>query len=300
MKLVSFESDGKIKTGNVVGEKVLDLNGAYDLYTNSKGEKKSRAISDLLSDMLKYLQNKEDAIQITQKITKYVMNNLESSKHVTYDLEKVNLMAPIPNPQKAMITGPSWKKHIREGRVPEFIFVLKPPTAVIGPGDDIIIPKNPKQVVTEVELAIVVGKPGRYISQDEAWDHIAGFTVFNDVTDMGLYREGTPRAVIRAKSYDTFAAIGPCITLKEHIGDVQNLELKLRLNGEERVKIKTSEMIYPISHFLASVSEVMTLQVGDIVSTGCPQVIPVKPGDSVEAEIENIGILKNQFVAWKD
>jgi len=300
MKLVTINVDGRRKIGSLIEGKVLDLDKAYDLYIKSKGEEKSPVVSAAFSDMINLLKNIEDIKPISKKISEFAMKNLEISKHVLYGLEKVNLKAPIPNPPKTMITGPSWKQHIEEDRIPEFIFVLKPPTAVIGPGDNIIIPKKPKQIVTEVELAIVIGRPGRYITQEEAWSHIAGFTIFNDVTDMGLYNEHTPRAVIRSKSYDTFAAIGPCITLKEQMGDVQNLELKLRLNNEERVRIRTSDMIYPITHFIANVSEVMKLQVGDVISTGCPQEIPVQPGDSVEAEIENIGILKNQFVEWKD
>ena len=299
MRLVTFEAGGEMRVGSLSGGRVLDLRRAYVQYSSSEGLEKSPVMEAAFSDMIAFLSNREEAVPLSESIHDYAASEPKSSSELLLDLDELRLKAPIPNPPKAMITGPSWKAYVREGRVPEFIFILKPPTALIGPGDDIIIPRNPKQVVTEVELAIVVGKPGRYLSQDEAWDHIAGFTVFNDVTDYGLYTERTPAAMIRAKSYDTFAAIGPCITLKEQIGDVQDLELTLRLNGEERVRISTGEMIYPIAHFVASVSEVMTLQVGDVISTGCPQVVPVEPGDSVEAEVENIGVLRNQFVEWK-
>lgn len=299
MRLVTFEAGGETRVGSLSGDKVLDLRRAYDQYSGSEGLEKSPVMEAAFSDMISFLRNREDAVPLSESIHDFVASEPELSRKLLSDPEGLRLKAPVPNPPKAMITGPSWKSYIRDGRVPEFIFILKPPTAIIGPGDDIIIPRNPKQVVTEVELAIVVGKPGRYLSQDEAWGHIAGFTVFNDVTDYGLYTERTPAAMIRAKSYDTFAAIGPCITLKEQIGDVQDLELTLRLNGEERVRISTGEMIYPMAHFVASVSEVMTLQVGDVISTGCPQVVPVEPGDSVEAEVENIGVLRNRFVEWK-
>jgi acylpyruvate hydrolase len=300
MKLITFELKGKTKIGALFGDRVLDLQKAYDIYSTSKGKGKSLELKTAFSDMISFLGNGDKTIPLSKDILNYVEKNAEISKKLFVDFKKVNLKAPIPHPPKAMISGPSWKRSIKEGRIPEFIFLLKPPTAVIGPGDDIRIPRNPVQIVTEVELAIIIGKPGRYIPQDKAWDHIAGFTVFNDVTDMGLYREQTPPKVIRSKSYDTFAVIGPCITLKDQMGDVQNIELKLRLNGEERVRIKTNEMIYPLTHFVSSVSETMTLQVGDVISTGCPMTIPVKPGDVVEAEIENIGILKNQFVEWKE
>jgi 2-keto-4-pentenoate hydratase/2-oxohepta-3-ene-1,7-dioic acid hydratase in catechol pathway len=299
MRLVTYEVSGETRVGSLHDDGVLDLKAAYDLYSSSEGLGKSPVMEAAFSDMIAFLRNRESAVPLSESIHDYVASETKSSSELILDLNDLRLKAPIPNPLKAMITGPSWKAYVRDGRVPEFIFILKPPTALIGPGDDIVIPRDPKQVVTEVELAIVVGKPGRYLSQDEAWDHIAGFTVFNDVTDYGLYTERTPAAMIRAKSYDTFAAIGPCITLKEQIGDVQDLELTLRLNREERVRISTGEMIYPIAHFVASVSEVMTLQVGDVISTGCPQVVPVEPGDSVEAEVENIGVLRNRFVEWK-
>jgi 2-keto-4-pentenoate hydratase/2-oxohepta-3-ene-1,7-dioic acid hydratase in catechol pathway len=299
MRLVTYEAGGETRVGSLHDGKVLDLKAAHDLYSSSEGLGKSPVMEAAFSDMIAFLRNREAAVPLSESIYDYVASEPKSSVELLLDLNDLRLKAPISNPPKAMITGPSWKAYVREGRVPEFIFILKPPTALIGPGDDIIIPRNPKQVVTEVELAIVVGKPGRYLSQEEAWGHIAGFTVFNDVTDYGLYTERTPAAMIRAKSYDTFAAIGPCITLNEQVGDVQDLELTLRLNGEERVRISTGEMIYPMAHFVASVSEVMTLQVGDIISTGCPQVVTVEPGDSVEAEVENIGVLRNRFVEWK-
>jgi 2-keto-4-pentenoate hydratase/2-oxohepta-3-ene-1,7-dioic acid hydratase in catechol pathway len=299
MRLVTYEADGETRVGSLHDGRVLDLKGAYDRYSRAESLEKSPVMEAAFSDMIAFLRYREEAVPLSESIHDYVASEPKSTSELLLDLDESRLKAPIPNPPKAMITGPSWKTYVREGRIPEFIFILKPPTALIGPGDDIVIPRNPKQVVTEVELAIVVGKPGRYLSQDEAWDHIAGFTVFNDVTDYGLYTERTPAAMIRAKSYDTFAAIGPCITLKEQIGDVQDLVLTLRLNGEERVRISTGEMIYPITHFVASVSEVMTLQVGDVISTGCPQVVPVEPGDSVEAEVENIGVLRNRFVEWK-
>jgi len=300
MRVVTFSVNGERKMGSLIEKGVLDLDKGCDPYVKARGGKKSQAVLAGLRDMIDFLKNREEIVPLSEKISKYVMGEPDLSERFVYDLGEIDLEAPVPNPPKTMITGPSWKQYVREGQVPEFIFILKPSTALVGPGDDIVIPKSPKQVVTEVELAIVMGKPGRYIAEEDAWNHIAGFTVFNDVTDYGLYSERTPAAMIRAKSYDTFAAIGPCITLKEQMGDVQNLELKLRLNGEERVRIRTSDMIYPITHFITRVSEVMTLQVGDVISTGCPQVIPVKPGDSVEAEIENIGVLKNQFVEWKD
>ncbi|UCD45736.1 MAG: fumarylacetoacetate hydrolase family protein [Candidatus Bathyarchaeota archaeon] len=296
MRLVTFREGRELKVGALIDGAVLDLRGAFDHLSKEVQPMMDHAFND----MKIILKHFPEAMPVMQELISSVEGDSNLERKFLKQREEVQLTAPIPRPSKTMITGPSWRQYIRDGRVPDFIFILKPPTAIIGPGDDIVFPRDQEEIVTEVELAIVVGKPGRYIGEEEAWDHIAGFTVFNDVTDYGLYTRRTPSAMIRAKSYDTFAAMGPCITTREQIGDVHDLELVLRLNGEERVRVNTSEMIYPITHFVASVSEVMTLRVGDVISTGCPQVVPVQPGDSVEAEIENIGVLRNQFVNWKE
>jgi 2-keto-4-pentenoate hydratase/2-oxohepta-3-ene-1,7-dioic acid hydratase in catechol pathway len=296
MRLVTFRDGLELKVGALADGGVLDLKGAFDHLSKEV----QPSMEHVFNDMKSLLKHLPEAMPVMQELFSGTEGDPNLERRFLKDRDEVQLTAPIPRPSKTMITGPSWKQYIRDGKVPDFIFILKPPTAIVGPGDDIVFPRDPEQIVTEVELAIVVGKPGRYISEEEAWGHIAGFTVFNDVTDYGLYTRRTPPAMIRAKSYDTFAAIGPCITPREQIGDVQDLELVLRLNSEERVRVNTGEMIYPISHFVASVSEVMTLQVGDVISTGCPQVVSVEPGDSVEAEIENIGVLRNQFVNWKE
>ena len=299
LRYSTFEVDGDSRLGLLLEDGVLDLHKAYEWSSWASGDVDPRLVSSFKS-MGALLRNRELAHAEARAILESVINTSDAPDHLYHGLDDVRLRPPILKPQKAMISGPSWKSYVRDGKVPDFIFVLKPPTALIGNGDEIVFPRECKEIVTEVELAIVVGRSGRYIPREEAWEHIAGFTVFNDVTDMGLYSERTPRAVIRAKSYDTFASVGPCLVMREEIGDVGDLELRLRLNGEERVRISTREMLYPMSHFVSSVSEVMTLQPGDIISTGCPLWVPVEPGDTVEAEVENIGVLRNSFVAWSD
>jgi 2-keto-4-pentenoate hydratase/2-oxohepta-3-ene-1,7-dioic acid hydratase in catechol pathway len=297
LRYSTFEVNGALRLGLISKNGVLDLHKAHEWFSWTSSNAGALSASTYAS-MEAFLRNREAAHSAVRVILESVMETPEAHDELFHGMDEVKLKPPIPNPQKAMISGPSWKSYVRDSKVPDFIFVLKPPTALVGDGDEIVFPREYKEIVTEVELALVVGRSGRYISQEEAWEHIAGFTVFNDVTDMGLYSERTPRAVIRAKSYDTFASVGPCLVMQEDIGDTGDLELRLRLNGEERVRISTREMLYPMSHFVSSVSEVMTLQPGDIISTGCPLWVPVQPGDAVEAEIENIGVLRNSFVAW--
>lgn len=294
MKLVTFELKGEERVGCLAGG-IIDLGRAYKLFCRARGREESAAIRACFGDMIAFLGD-ERATAVAEEVVDFVFDDPRMLRRANLDPEDVRLKAPVPRPPKAMICGPSWSSYVKEGRVPEFIFVLKPPTAVVGPGDDIIIPRKARQVATEVELAVVVGKPGRYIGHDEALDHIAGFTVFNDVTDIATYRERTPASAIRAKSYDTFASIGPCVTLRDQIENIQDIQLRLRINGVERIRVSTTEMIYPVAHFVSSVSEVMTLQTGDVISTGCPEAIPVEPGDVVEAEVDGIGVLRNRFV----
>jgi 2-keto-4-pentenoate hydratase/2-oxohepta-3-ene-1,7-dioic acid hydratase in catechol pathway len=236
---------------------------------------------------------------MSKKVLESTSQNYDLSKQVFYDPREVKFKAPIQKPSKVIVTGPSWKHHAEAGHMPDFTFVLKPPSAIIGPEEKIRIPRNAKRIVAEPELAIIVEKPGRYITQEDAWEHVAGFTLFNDVTECGEI--DALHVWTRGKTYDTFATFGPYFVLKDQIDDVRNLALKLRVNGEERVNIRISEMAYPITHFITNISEVMTLEVGDVIATGTPRPeVPVKAGDSVEVEIKEIGILKNQFVSWKN
>jgi len=297
LRYSTIEADGVSKLALMTEHGLLDLARAYEWSSWETGSAVDLQASTF-SSMKALLKDREKAHATAKAILERIEEDPEAHGGLFHGLDEARLRPPVPDPEKAMISGPSWKSYVKDGKVPDFIFVLKPPPALVGHGDEVVLPQEYKEIVTEVELAIVVGKQGRYIPRDEAESYIAGYTVFNDVTDMGLYSERTPRAVIRAKSYDTFASVGPCMVMREDIGDVGDLELRLRLNGEERVRISTQEMLYPMAHFVSSVSEVMTLKPGDIISTGCPLWVPVEPGDEVEAEIENIGTLRNSFVAW--
>jgi 2-keto-4-pentenoate hydratase/2-oxohepta-3-ene-1,7-dioic acid hydratase in catechol pathway len=297
LRYTTFDADGGQMLGLMTEHGLLDLARAHEWFSWETGSAVDLP-SSTFSSMKAFLADREKAHVRAKAIVELVEENPEAHGGLFHCVDEVKMRPPVLDPEKAMISGPSWKSYVKDGKVPDFIFVLKPPPALVGDGDEIVFPQEYKEIVTEVELAIVVGKEGRYVDSEEAEEHIAGFTVFNDVTDMGLYSERTPRAVIRAKSYDTFASVGPCMVMREDIGNVGDLELRLRLNGEERVRISTREMLYPMSHFVASVSEVMTLKPGDIISTGCPLWVQVEPGDEVEAEVENIGTLRNTFAAW--
>ncbi len=217
-------------------------------------------------------------------------------------LDEVRLLAPIQRPPKIICLGLNYADHAEETgqQLPVApILFSKPPTSVIGPNDAIVLPKD-SQVDYEVELAIIIGKGGRHIHENQALNHVGGFTVFNDVSARNLqFRD---RQWFRGKSFDTFAPMGPCLVMPDQIPDPQSLRIQLRLNGRTMQDSTTANMVFTIPQIIADISEVMTLETGDIIATGTPagvgfvrkpHPIFMQPGDFVEAEIEGIGILRN-------
>ncbi|MFW9934767.1 MAG: fumarylacetoacetate hydrolase family protein [Candidatus Thorarchaeota archaeon] len=218
-------------------------------------------------------------------------------------VEEVKLLAPLPRPTKIIAIGLNYKDHIKEtGRkMPEApVLFSKPPTATIGPEATIILPNKAKQVDYEVELGVIIGRGGRNIPVETALEHVGGYTVFNDISARDFQYHGGQW--FRGKSFDTFAPMGPVLTLPDQLPDPQNLQLQLRLNGKTRQKSSTANMVFTVAELISDISKVLTLESGDVIATGTPSgvgfVAKPKPvflqaGDVVEAEIEGIGILRN-------
>lgn len=211
-------------------------------------------------------------------------------------LEGVRLLPPV-EPSKVIGVGLNYRDHAKEvGLQPpeEPVLFLKPPTAVIGPGDPIVLPPCSERVDYEGELAIVVGKKAKDVTPEEAPSYILGYTCFNDVTARDIQRrEGQ---WTRAKGFDTFAPLGPWIVTDL---DPRGLKIETYLNGEVRQSSNTSHLIFDPFELLAFCSRVMTLLPGDVIATGTPSGIgPIKPGDVVEVRIEGIGSLRNPVIAF--
>lgn len=206
-------------------------------------------------------------------------------------LEDVQLLAPCL-PSKIIAIGLNYIKHIKESGMPtpeEPLFFLKPPSAVIGPGDHIWYPQMTKQVDYEGELTVVIGRKAKRVSEESALDYVFGYTCGNDVSARDLQRKDGQWT--RAKGFDTFCPLGPAIVTGI---DPSGLQIATRLNGEIRQNDNTAEMIFPIPRLVSYISQIMTLQPFDVILTGTPSGVgPMKPGDVVEVEIENIGILRN-------
>jgi len=212
----------------------------------------------------------------------------------TCKLEEVKLLAPCL-PSKIVCLGLNYRRHAEEAKLPipsvPLIF-LKPSTAVIGPDDSIILPHLWRRVDYESELGVVIGRKAKDVTEDKAKEYVIGYTCFNDVSER--YVQSEDGQWTRAKGYDIFAPIGPCIETEV---DPDNLKLETYLNGELRQSACTSDLLFGVSRLISFISSVMTLLPGDVIATGTPSGIGcVKPGDVVEVRIEKIGTLRNFVV----
>jgi 2-keto-4-pentenoate hydratase/2-oxohepta-3-ene-1,7-dioic acid hydratase in catechol pathway len=214
-------------------------------------------------------------------------------------LNQAILLAPCV-PTKIVALGLNYRDHAQEfgGPVPdEPMIFIKPTTSVIGPGADIIYPKMSRRVDYEAELAVVIGRPAHRVREEEAFRYVRGYTAFNDVTARDLQKKDVQ--FTRAKSFDTFAPLGPWI--ETDLPDPDNLTVEAYLNGERKQSSNTRYMVFGVAALIAFISQIMTLVPGDVIATGTPAGIgPMQPGDVVEIKVEGIGTLRNRVVAEKD
>ncbi len=231
--------------------------------------------------------------EVVQALSAAPFKGLDYSGKI-YPLDLVKLLAPCA-PSKIVCLGVNYHGHAREmgHSIPNSpLIFLKPSTAVIGPEAEIIYPPMSQRVDYEAELAVVIKKPGWRISQKTALDHVLGYTCFDDVTARDLQK--IDGQWTRAKSFDTFAAIGPWIETEL---DPSKLAVETYLNGDRRQQGNTADLIYPIDFLIHFISHVMTLLPGDVIATGTPSGIgPMQPGDTVEIRIEGIGTLRNYII----
>lgn len=242
-----------------------------------------------------------------EKLKTWLKNN-ESSCPEIADSERLG--APLTRPSKIVCVGLNYAQHAAEAgmEVPkEPVLFFKATSAIIGPNDDIMLPKNSTKSDWEVELSIVIGKKASYVEKADVFDHIAGYVLHNDVSERAFQLERSGQWV-KGKSCDTFAPIGPFIATTDEIKDPNNLNLWLKLNGEIMQNSSTSDFIFNIQEVVSHISQFMTLLPGDIISTGTPfgvglglkPPVYLKAGDVIELGIEGLGISKQNVVAFKE
>jgi 2-keto-4-pentenoate hydratase/2-oxohepta-3-ene-1,7-dioic acid hydratase in catechol pathway len=199
----------------------------------------------------------------------------------------------LPRPSKIVCVGRNYVEHARElgNEVPERpLIFLKPPSALVGDGEAIVLPRASERVEHEGEIAVVVGRTARGVAAGEAWEYVAGIAPLNDVTARDLQK--TDGQWTRAKGFDTFCPMGTVVPLDGV--DLAALEVVCRVNGQEQQRGRVSEMAFDIPTLLQYISSVMTLEPGDVIATGTPAGVgPLAPGDVVEVEIPGVGVLRN-------
>ncbi|CAI8206723.1 MAG: Ureidoglycolate lyase [Flavobacteriaceae bacterium] len=223
--------------------------------------------------------------------------------------DAARLGSPLARPSKIVCVGLNYAKHAQESgmEVPsEPVLFFKASSAVIGPFDDVVLPKNSKKSDWEVELAVVIGAKASYVSESNAMDHVAGYVLHNDISERAFQLERLGQWV-KGKSCDTFAPLGPFLATADEISDPHNLNLWLKLNGTTMQDSSTSDLIFGIPKLVSYISEFMTLLPGDIISTGTPFGVGLgldpqmylKAGDEMELGIDGLGISKQKVISYK-
>ncbi len=314
MKLVTYESAKQPRLGVVHDEIVVDVAAAYASIASGKiKDAKAAAAAKALRKLGRAPHDMIDLLGLGEKYRQAlgiiaagaVALGKKSPKGLLVPLAKAKLRAPIAHPNKITCIGLNYADHAREGgheppAAP--IFFLKSHNTICGPGDAIKLPPNSTQVDYEAELAVVIGKRGSRISEADAHQYIAGYTILHDVSARDM--QFGDKQWFRGKSCDTFAPTGPWIVTPDELTDPHNLRISLTLNGETLQDSNTSNLIFKVPFLISYLSQSVTWEVGDLISTGTPPGVGfarkpplfMKAGDSVSVSVEGIGTLTNPVV----
>jgi len=297
MKVAMFETGGNVRLGLVTHKGVIEVSGASERL-HRRWE--PRTIEGALEDWgASYLQLKS--------LEGEVLGRKDVSGFVTAP-SMVRFLPPVARPSKILCVFVNYRSHGQEvGSAPsEPYFFFKHSNCIVGDGDDVLVPKFSKKADHEVEVGVIIGKEGKDIRPAEAYDYVAGYTVVNDMS----YRDGMRRGVegtvvgrnlFKGKVADTSFPIGPYLVTRDEVTNPYPLRLTLKVNGEVRQDGTTDDMIYKIPELIASASEDNTLLPGDVIATGTCSGVALytgkylNDGDVVEAEVERIGILRNNI-----
>jgi 2-keto-4-pentenoate hydratase/2-oxohepta-3-ene-1,7-dioic acid hydratase in catechol pathway len=280
MKLARFSQGDSTRIGKVVGDRIIDLSGVPGV---------TGSMRQVLTDL--------PALRIA----------LEAASAPDFALADVTLEAPIADPQKYLAIGMNYEAHAREAeeagvpRPTSQLWFNKQVSCITGPYSPVDSPKVSDKLDYEAEMGVVIGTRCRHVASADARKVIAGYVVTNDVTARD-WQFRTPTFTL-GKSFDTHGPIGPWITTDDEVADPHDLTMTLSLNGQERQRTSTGDMIYDIYEQIAYLSTVMTLEPGDLIATGTPANVGIatgtfmKPGDVVRVEIEGLGYIENPIVA---
>lgn len=296
MKFINFVRLQKTHLGCHWGRDRLDVTGAVSL-----GLVKFPGPVTTLEDVL----HVENGLAILESQLQRLAASTEDPKACLFRESDVTLMAPVLHPEKLIGIGLNYRDHAEEAKIPipksPLIFGMYA-NAIVGPDAPIRIPPDTQKVDYEAELAVVIGSRARRVTPEQALDCVAGYTIVNDVSARDF--QFGDKQWTRGKSLDTFAPMGPCLATRSELGAADGLRIELRLNGQTLQKSNTANLIFKVPALVSYISQTMTLEPGDVISTGTPSGVgyvrnpPIflKHGDTVQIEIEGIGTLSNPVV----
>jgi len=304
--------------GAIIGDRVVDLNYAYArLLHDEDGELRAYHLAGarMPREMTAFIEGGHRTLAEARRALDFVaarpgLDGVRGER-LSYSLDEVRLLAPIARPGKILAAGKNYADHAAEGPGGGAIQpfprgFVKVSSVVIGPGDPVEIAPVTEQLDYEVELAVVIGKPGRYISRERAYGHIFGYTILNDVSarDIQLAEAKYGNHLI-GKNMDTLSPMGPWIVTPDELPDPMNLKLSLTVNGENRQSANTASMIHDIPAIIERWSWV-TLEPGDVIATGTPAGVALggkfpylRAGDVMECSVEGLGTLTNPVISGR-
>ena len=323
MKLATYASKGQQHVGAVVADDtiVIDLAAA----DKALARREKRPAHPFFTDMLSLLDAGTKGLSAAKKTVAAATEKLGDAPKpdgkITHALSRVRLKAPMPNPRKIFCLAGNYQDHIEEGggkmavqdKETPRVFMKPPTSTVISPGDSILIPPIARSIDWEGELAVVMGRKAKGVKTKDALKYVAGYTVMNDVSERDLLikkrTENRPQDGwfdwLNGKWLDTFAPQGPWIVTRDDIPDPQVLDISTYINGERKQHNNTGQMLYKVDQVIEYISAIITLEPGDLISTGTISGVGsttgtfLKPGDKVEIEISQIGVLRNKVAASK-
>jgi len=272
-------------------------------------EKPGVIINDIWVDVSEYIHDYDEKFFESGGLA--LLKTIISEKTLKEISRDIRLGPPIARPSKIICIGLNYSDHATESKMqlpPEPVIFFKATTAIVGPNDDLIIPKNSIKTDWEVELAVVIGKKASYVEEAVALNYLAGYLLHNDYSEREFQLERAGQWV-KGKSCDTFAPLGPFLATPDEVPDVNDLRLWLTVNGTMMQDGNTKNLVFKIPHLISYLSQFMTLLPGDVISTGTPagvglgqkpEPVYIKPGDVMELGIHGLGSSRQKAVAYKD
>jgi len=305
-----FQGQGDPRLGAVQGGLVVDLNLAYEAMLAAKGDLRARAKADAVvpAETIAFLQGGDDSLAAARAALAWALKHESATVRnapLARPRAEVRLRAPVMKPEKIICVAHNYHDFLKElGMKPHPIprIFSKFANAVCGWDDPVVRPKMSRQLGYEAELGFVVGKRCKNVPEDKAYDFIAGYMTFNDISASDCTKADVQNT--RGKGFDTFAPMGPCLVTADEVKDPHDLKVELRVNGKVLQSSNTRELVHNVPQLLSFCSQVFTLEPGDVVATGTPGGLAkdrnpptfMEPGDVMETEIGDLGLMRNPIV----